>query len=184
MKNILIILFGIYLITSNGQTFKKIIKNQYSMTVIPIDTLKQINDLTLTLKVLNNSQIIISVYNNSKSLIKAYSYVQADENHYDYFEIEALTPDYDEMVFSFYTDREKSAPIIVELMPGDSFSHTIDLQYWAEHSNKETLKKAGFNYLPHGIKIRAKYLNSPCENCNEYYKSIWTGYVYSEWIDF
>lgn len=89
------------------------------------------------------------------------------------------------MVFIFYTDREKSAPVIVELKSGENFSHTIDLFQWSEQSiNKETLKKAGFNHLPNRIKIRAKYRNSPCENCNNYYKSIWTGYIYSDWVDF
>ncbi|MBI4646474.1 MAG: hypothetical protein HY738_07740 [Bacteroidia bacterium] len=70
------------------------------------------------------------------------------------------------MAFIFYNKREKSAPVIVELKPGESFSHTIDFIQWTERSiNMETLKGAGLNHLPHGIKIRAKYLNSPCGNC-------------------
>jgi len=149
------------------------------------DTLKQTKELAVNLKVLNTTQINITVKNISKDLIKAYSYVKAEDSQYDYFEIEAITPDHEQMVFIFYTDREKSAPVIVELKPGESFSHTIDLLQWSEQSsNKETLKRAGFNHLPNGIKIRAKYRNSPCENCNEYYKSIWTGYVYSDWVEF
>lgn len=149
------------------------------------DTLKQIKELAVNLKVLNKTQINITVKNISKKNIKAYSYVKSDDKQYDYFEIEAITPDHEQMVFIFYTDREKSAPVIVELKSGENFSHTIDLFQWSEQSiNKETLKKAGFNYLPNRIKIRAKYRNSPCENCNDYYKSIWTGYVYSDWVDF
>lgn len=149
------------------------------------DTSKFENGLIISLKVLNDSQIFISVKNNSFTLIKAYSHVETYEMHYDFFEIEVLTPDHDEMVFSFYDDRNRSASIIVELNPGESFSHTIDLIQWSERNiNKETLNSAGFNHLPHGVKIRAKYRNSPCDNCNEYYKSIWTGSIYSDWVDF
>ncbi len=149
------------------------------------DTLTYKNNLSVSLKVLNDSQIFITVKNTSNKLIKAYSHVETYEKHYDYFEIEALTPDHDEMVFSFFDDRDRSAPFIVELKPDESFSHTIDLLQWSERSiSRETLKSAELNHLPHGIKIRAKYRNSPCENCNEYYKSIWTGYIYSDWVDF
>ncbi len=150
-----------------------------------VDTLKQSKELVVSLKVLNKTQVNITVKNISKKIINAYSYVKAENNQYDYFEIEALTPDHEQMVFVFYSDREKSVPVIVELKPDESFSHTIDLLQWSEQSiNKETLSRSGFHYLHNGIKIRAKYRNSPCENCNEYYKSIWTGYVYSDWVDF
>jgi len=149
------------------------------------DTTNQKKDLVVTLKVLNESQIMITVKNVSKKSIQAYSHVKSDETHYDYFEIEAITPDNDRMYFSLYGERDKSAPVIVTLKPDESFSHTIDFVQWAERSiNKETLKRAGLNYLPHGIKIRAKYLNSPCDNCSEALKAVWTGYVYSEWVDF
>ena len=180
MKILLTILFASILMSSYGQ-----ISNENAKTVTQIDTSKQTNDLVVTLKVLNDTLINISVKNVGKSLIRAYSYVKTNENHYDYFEIEAITPDHDKMYFSFYDSRDKSASIIIELKPSESFSHTIDFLQWTERNiNKETLKEAGLNNLPHGIKIRAKYRNSPCENCNEYYKSIWTGYIYSDWVDF
>ena len=149
------------------------------------DTVATNNSLKVSLKVLDDSLICITVTNVSQSPISAYSYVKTYENHYDYFEIEAVTPDYDKMYFSFWDSREKSAPIIVILKPQESFSHTINLIAWSERSiNQETLKRAGLNHLPHGIKIRAKYRNSPCTNCNEYYKAIWAGYIYSEWVKF
>ena len=185
MKKLLIILFGATQITNCGNTNKNIISNQNVMTVSQIDTTKHTEDLLVNLKVLNETQINISVNNASKNLIRVYSHVETEEKHYDYFEIEAITPDHDKMFFSFYDKRDKSAPVIVELKSGESFSHTIDFLKWTERNiNKETIKSAGFNHLPHGIKIRAKYRNSPCENCNEYYKSIWTGYIYSDWVDF
>ena len=149
------------------------------------DTTKLKKDLLVTLKVLNDSQIIFTVKNVSNKVIQAYSHVKSDETHYDYFEIEATTPDHDKMYFVLHGDRDKSAPVIVTLKPGESFSHTINFVQWAERNiNKETLKRAGLNHLPHGIKIRAKYLNSPCDNCNEALKAIWTGFVYSDWVDF
>lgn len=157
---------------------------QKDMPILQIDT-SYTKDLGITLKVLNNTQLKITVSNISNRLIKAYSHVETNEKHYDYIEIEAITPDHDEMVFSFYDNRDKSAPVIVELKPSESFSHVIDFLKWSERNvNIETLKKAGFNHLPKGIKIRAKYRNSPCNNCNEYYKSIWTGFIYSDWVDF
>jgi hypothetical protein len=149
------------------------------------DSLKLKKVLFVDLKVLDDSMINITVTNSSTNLIKAYSYVKTYEKHYDYFEIEAVTPDNDKMYFCFYDNRDKSAPVIVELKPGESFSHTINFLQWAERSvNKNTLKLARLNHLPHGIKIRAKYRNSACDNCNDYYKSIWTGFVYSDWVDF
>jgi hypothetical protein len=141
--------------------------------------------LGVLVEVLKNDSIRITVKNISKKTITAYSHVECGEKHYDWFEVEGLTPDHDKLYFSFTDDREKSAPIIVSLKPGKSFSHTISLSAWAVRAgNKEMMKKAGFNYLPHGIQIRVKYRNSPCSDCSDYYKSIWTGYVYSNWVKF
>jgi hypothetical protein len=143
------------------------------------------NNLTVALKVLDANRIMVTVKNISDKNILAYSHVETYEKHYDYFEVEALTPDHDEMFFDFVDARDKSAPVIIKLEPGESFSHTIDYIKWTERSiNKAVLKKAGFNTLPHGIKIRVKYFNAPCSSCSEYYKSIWNGTVYSEWVDF
>jgi hypothetical protein len=142
-------------------------------------------ELSVSLKVLKPDSISILVKNINPKTITAYSHVITHEKHYDYFELEAITPDGEQLYFDFVDNRNKSAPVIVMLKPGESFSHTLNLQKWSERSiNKGMLKKAGFNYLPRGIKIRAKYRNSPCDNCNHYYKSIWTGYVYSEWTPF
>lgn len=139
-------------------------------------------ELNLDLKLLNDSLINITVKNTSDYLIKAYSHVETHEKQYDYFEIEALTLDHDKMIFSFYGNRDKSYPVVIELKPGESFSHTINLLHWsARNINKQTLTDAELNQLPHGVKIRAKYRNNSCENCD---KSIWTGYVYSNWIDY
>lgn len=144
-----------------------------------------VKGLQVSLKKLTENQINITVTNAGKKNIRAYSHVEAGEKHYDYFEVEALTPDGERMYFNFTESRLKSAPVIVDLKPAGNFSHTIDLVQWSGRStNKQSLKKAGFNNLPHGIKIRLKYFNQPCDNCSEYYKSIWTGYVYSDWIQF
>lgn len=143
------------------------------------------NGLSLKLDVLNNNEIRVTVKNISKKVIMAYSYVKTYENHYDYFEVEAQTPDGDKIFLSFVADREQSAPVIVELKPGESFSHKINLKQWAERPiNSKSLKDAGLNHLPNGIKIRAKYLKQPCSDCSEYYKSIWSGYIYSDWQKF
>lgn len=145
----------------------------------------QNTDLSVALKVLDDSLVSVTVKNESDKMIRAYSHVETYERHYDYIEIHALTPDHEELVISFVDDRDKSAPVIVELKPGESFSHTINLVHWAARSiNKPALEKEGFYYFPKGIKIRAKYRNSACDNCNEYYKSIWTGFIYSDWVDF
>jgi hypothetical protein len=182
MKKTISIIITVALIVSCGKLNSHTVSRQTGVKDIKKDTA---NDLAVSLKVLNDSLISITVLNTGKSVIRAYSYVKTYENHYDYFEIEAKTPDNDQMVFVFLDDRDKSAPVIVELKPGESFSHTINLLSWSERSvNHNTLKKAGLYHLPHGIKIRAKYRNNPCDNCNEYYKSIWTGYVYSDWVNF
>jgi hypothetical protein len=142
-------------------------------------------DLSVSLQVLKNDSIRITVKNISKKSITAYSHVECGEKHYDWFEVEGLTPDHEELYFDFTDSRERSAPVIVTLKPGKSFSHTLSLAAWAERGgNKAMLKKAGFNYLPRGIQIRVKYYNSPCQDCSAYYKSIWTGVVYSGWVKF
>jgi hypothetical protein len=182
VKMLFTILFGAIILSGCGQNNDNNNISQMDSTVKEIDTS---NQLAVSLKVLNENEINITVTNVCSKIVRAYSYVKTYENHYDYFEVEALTPDHDEMVFSFVDSRDKSAPIIVELKPGESFSHTIDLIKWSERSvNVDVLKRAGLNHLPHGIKIRAKYRNSPCDNCNEYYKSIWTGFIYSKWVNF
>lgn len=147
--------------------------------------LGQNTDLSVNLKVIDDSLINVTVKNVSDKMIRAYSHVETYERHYDYIEIHCITPDHEEFVISLIDSRDKSAPVIVELKPGESFSHTINLIRWSERSvNKASLEKEGFNHFPRGIKIRAKYRNSACDNCSEYYKSIWTGYVFSEWVDF
>lgn len=146
---------------------------------------KTSNSLIVALQVIDDSLIKVTVTNISDSTIEAYSYVKTHENHYDYFELEALSPDNDRFCLSFSDDRDKSAPIIETLKPGSSLTHTINLKSWAERwFNKSVLKKAGFNYLPHGIKIRMKYFKGECSNCNEYYKSIWSGVIYSDWVEY
>lgn len=185
MKRFVYFLFAGILLTGCGQTSADAGNRMESIPASPDDTVKSVNGLSVNLIVLNDSMISIAVQNNSDNLIRAYSHVETYERHYDFFEIEVLTPDMDEIILSFYDDRDKSASIVVELKPGESFSHDINLLRWAERSvNIDELKRAGLYQLPHGIKIRAKYRNTPCDNCNEYYKSIWSGFIYSDWVDF
>lgn len=162
-----------------------IFSKQGDILITKIHAAKNASDLMVTLKVLSATEINISVKNISKHLIRLYSHVNAQEKHFDFFDVEAITLDFREMVFRFFDDRNRSARIIVELKPNESFSHTIDFVAWTKRTaNKETFKKVGLTKLPTGTKIRAKYYNTPCENCNEYYKSIWTGSVYSDWVNF
>jgi hypothetical protein len=159
----------------------------FFVLIITILMILKINadELKVELKALDENNINISVNNISNKNITAYSYVKTYENQYDYFVIEALIPGHDKIVLYFIDDRDQSGPVIVKLLPGESISHDIDLVKWSTRRiNKDALKKSGFEHLPHGIKIRAKYTNAPCKDCNDYYKSIWTGSVYSGWVDF
>jgi len=159
----------------------------YTLMAQDRDAQYQSKDLKVNLKVVKGGKIEVSVTNITTKMLRLYSHVIADIKHYDYFEIEAYTPDYEHIYgISMAGDRDKSAPVIVELAPQKSFSHTIDLNYWlATPHNIQTLQRyAQLQTLPDkcGVKIRVKYRNSPCTDCNEYYKSIWTGYAYSEWV--
>jgi hypothetical protein len=143
------------------------------------------DELKVELKVLDKNNINIKVTNITDKNILAYSHVKTYENQYDYFTIEALVPGHEKMVLYFIDDRDQSGPVIVKLLPGESISHDIDLVKWSvRRININALKKAGLDQLPNGIKIRAKYSNAPCRDCNDYYKSIWSGSVYSGWVDF
>jgi hypothetical protein len=179
--------FGFYLMllgaqngANEGEFYTK--KNNW-MT----DNDLSLSDLKLELKILDKREIWLKITNLSPKMIRAYSHIIGEEKHYDYFEIEAITPDYDQLYFSLSDERLKSAPVIVELQTNESFEHTIDLLTWANRPvNRATLQRAGLNHLTDlkSLKIRAKYRNSPCQNCNEYYQSIWTGFVYSEWKNY
>lgn len=167
-----------------GQINQATNNTESTLIIEPMDTSRNTKELLVDLTILDENFIEITVTNISEKIVRAYSHVLADELHYDYFEVEAITPDYEHLYFSFYADREKSAPIIVELQPQESFTHKIDLLSWANSStNKATLETIGFQQLSsfRSFKLRAKYRNSPCQDCNAYYKSIWSGYCYSEW---
>ncbi|MEI6346822.1 MAG: hypothetical protein WCP69_02635 [Bacteroidota bacterium] len=93
--------------------------------------ISQNDELNASLTVLNDSCILVTVKNISNKTIRLFSHVISEYKQYDYFEVEAITPDYDKFYLNFYDDREKSASIIVELKPNESFSHTIDLLAWS-----------------------------------------------------
>lgn len=154
--------------------------------LFPLSIMAQDKSLKIDLKVLKEGKIQVSVTNLTNKTLRLYSHVKAEENHYDYFEIEAYTPDYEHIYgISLMKDRDKSAPVIVELSSQKNFTHIINLDYWVGmYHNQLILKKYGLQTLPQkcGVKIRVKYRNSPCTDCSEYYKAIWTGYVYSDWV--
>jgi hypothetical protein len=140
--------------------------------------------LKVDLKVLKEGKIQVKITNISSSSLDLYSHVKAGEKlHYDFFELEAKTPDYEHIYgIDFIDNRDKAYPVVVQLKPNTSFSHTINLVEWSEKEhNKQTLwKYAQIQSLPQkcGIKIRIKYYNSQTEEG----KRIWQGYAYSDWV--
>lgn len=159
-------------------------QNEPQAAISPVMDSLNNKELLVELTVLDEDSIKIKVTNISDKMLRLYSHVEADIRHYDYFEVEAITPDNEHLYFSFVGDRDKSAPVILELEPNKSFEHEINLLEWANSAyNQRTLKTIGFNHLSSFkfFKMRAKYFNQPCEDCSDYYKSIWSGYCYSEW---
>jgi hypothetical protein len=137
-------------------------------------------NLAVSLQLVQNDSVRITVKNVGKKTVAAYSNVICRENQYDYFELEMITADNKKLVFNFYDDRPTYAPVLALLSPNESFSHTISLTDWSERLiNQAALKNAGLKSLPHGTKIRAKYLSSESESFNHF---IWSGYVYSDWV--
>lgn len=142
-------------------------------------------DLKLDLLVQSDSNIVVTVTNTSKKNIEAYSHVETYERHYDYFSLDCETEDGKKFELNFLADRDKSASVIVKLAPGESFSHTINIEAWSRRDiNVASLKAAGLKSLPDKFTMKAVYRNEPCTTCNDYYKSIWSGSVESEMVEY
>jgi hypothetical protein len=72
-----------------------------------------------------------------------FSHVEAGERHYDPFLVELVWPTAGpggcaagaavrkSRTIGLWDERDKSAPVMVTLGPGKSFSHTVDLDAWA-----------------------------------------------------
>jgi hypothetical protein len=140
------------------------------------------NEVGVVLKVVDKDSIRITVKNTGKKTIAAYSHVICRENQYDYLEIEGLTFNQKELLFSFYDDRPTYAPVLAFLRPNEDFSCTISLTDWAERIvNKAMLQKAGLSSLPHGIKIRAKFTINEADS---YHGFVWSGTAFSDWVEY
>lgn len=145
------------------------------------------NTLHLSVKKVDARSVEVRLTNVGKQVVRLYSHVETgEERHYDNFNVILRTPDHEEIYLSFYSDRLRSAPIIVELQPNENLTHTIDLLYWANHyTNHSQLKNIGLFHLSsiELLKVKARYFNQPCQDCTEYYKAIWSGYCDSEWTE-
>ncbi len=143
--------------------------------------------LALSIKKRDERSIEVRLTNRSKHVLRLYSHVETgEERHYDNFNVILRTPDYEELHLSFYSDRLRSAPIIVELQPNENLIHTIDLVYWANHyTNSAQLKNIGLFHLSSIdlLKVKARYFNQPCKDCDEYHQAIWVGNCDSDWVE-
>ena len=142
----------------------------------------------LTLMILNRTDIKLTLTNRSNRALYLYSHVEAEENHYDFFEIEARTPDGEEMHVSLYEDRLKSAPVVELVDSQCSFSHTINLVHWANKPvNRQELSRAGLFTLSdiRSFRLRAMYRYIPGSKraFTQEYPHVWTGAIVSEWAE-
>jgi hypothetical protein len=145
--------------------------------------------LFLSLTILNKTDIKLTLTNSSNAALYLYCHVAAEEKHYDFFHIEARTPDGDEMHFSLYEDRLKSAPIVELVQSQHSFSHTINLVHWANKPvNREELRRARLFTLSdiRSFRLRAiyQYIPGSKRTFTQEYPHVWTGSIVSEWGEF
>ncbi len=151
--------------------------------------MKYESPLSLSIKILNKTDIKITLTNTSNAALYLYSHVEAEEKHYDFFHIEARSLDGDEMHFSLYEERLKSAPI-VELLPAqDTLLHTVNLVHWANKPvNREELRRMGLFSLSdiRTFRLRAMYRYIPGSRSTftQEYPHVWTGLIVSDWADF
>jgi hypothetical protein len=144
--------------------------------------------LSLALTTLNKTDIKLALTNSSNAALYLYSHVEAEEKHYDFFHIEAFTLDGDEMHFSLYEDRLKSAPIVELVQSQHSLSHTINLVHWANKPvNREELRRTGLFSLSdiRTFRLRAMYRYIPGSKhaFTQEYPHVWTGLTVSEWAE-
>lgn len=145
--------------------------------------------LALTLTILNKTDIKLTLTNTSNAALYLYSHVEAEEKHYDFFHIEAASPDGDEMHFSLYEDRLKSAPIVELVQSQHSLSHTINVVHWANKPvNREELRRAGLFALsdirPFRLRAMYRYIPGTKHAFTQEYPHVWTGSIVSEWAQF
>lgn len=145
--------------------------------------------LSLSIKILNKTDIKITLTNTSNAALYLYSYVEAEEKHYDFFHIEARSLDGDEMHFSLYESRLKSALVVKLLTAQDTLLHTINLVHWANKPvNREELCRTGLFSLSdiRTFRLRAmyRYIPGSKHTFTQEYPHVWTGLIVSEWAEF
>lgn len=101
-------------------------------------------DVAVTLSVDGNHVATIVVKNVSKRTLTLPSHVQTHELHYDWLAVGIGYPSAKKCAppnehaswrtLSFVDDRDKSTRITVDLAPGRSFTHRIDLDAWARRA--------------------------------------------------
>jgi hypothetical protein len=74
---------------------------------------------------------VLTLYNNSPDPLKVLSHVEATGWHYDWFTV-TLVGDTETRVLHLYDNRDESGRVIVELGPGQSLEHQIDVVAWAK----------------------------------------------------
>jgi hypothetical protein len=87
-------------------------------------------DLELRLAV-RGAFAIVALYNAGPDLLRVLSYVDAGERHYDPFTI-VLTGPIASRTLHFYDDRNESGLVIVDLEPGQTCEHVLELDAWAK----------------------------------------------------
>ncbi|MCU0425709.1 MAG: hypothetical protein MUF71_08810 [Candidatus Kapabacteria bacterium] len=152
-------------------------------------TIQTEQPLSLALTILNQTDIKLALTNRSNTALYLYSHVEAEEKHYDFFHIEARSLDGDEMHFSLYESRLKSAPIVKLLAAQDTLLHTINLVHWANKPvNNEELRRAELLSLSDisTLRLRAMYRYIPGSNpaFKQEYPHVWTGSIVSEWAEY
>jgi len=74
---------------------------------------------------------VLTLYNGSDNPLKVLSHVDADDRHYDWFRI-ILAGTTETRLLHLYDDRDESGRVIVDLSPGASLAHVIDVVAWAK----------------------------------------------------
>src|SRR5215217_3389429 len=87
------------------------------------------NGLELRITALGTTAVL-TLYNGGSDSLKVLSHVVANDLHYDWFTI-TLVGDTETRVLHLYDDRNESHRVIVDLSPGQSLEHQIDVIAWA-----------------------------------------------------
>ena len=88
---------------------------------------------------------VITLYNGGPGSLKVLSHVDAEDRHYDWFTI-SLIGDTETRVLHLYDDRDESHRVIVDLDPGQSLEHRIDLVAWSMRKANQTQPLAPGRY--------------------------------------